>query len=63
MTMSFILVNGRAPRPRSACAWCRDPLTAGYVRDVASGLFYCCHPCYVDHRDEQPARETGRRAS
>jgi hypothetical protein len=46
--MRFVLVNNRAPRPRSTCAQCGAPLVAGYIRDLSSRLPYCdqgCYPC------------------
>jgi hypothetical protein len=44
--MRFVLVNDRAPHPRSTCAQCGAPLVAGYVRDLSSRLRYCDHRCY-----------------
>ena len=46
--MKFVLVNGRTPRPRACCAWCGELIMEGYVRDIATGLSYCNHFCWVD---------------
>jgi hypothetical protein len=47
--MTFLLVNGRTPRPQSSCAWCSEPIGESYVRELATRLSYCDHRCYVGH--------------
>jgi hypothetical protein len=39
--MKFILINGRTPRPKSACVSCREPIGTGYLREIATRLCYC----------------------
>jgi hypothetical protein len=46
--MKYVLVNGRTPRPSTRCGMCRVPIADGYVRDIATGLSYCNHRCWVD---------------
>jgi hypothetical protein len=45
----FILVNGRAPRPRSSCVICDQPVGTNYLREVGTQLIYCDHNCYAAH--------------
>jgi len=47
--MRFILVNGRAPRPRSLCVMCDQPVGTNYLREVGTQLIYCDHDCYAAH--------------
>jgi len=47
--MRFVLVNGRAPRPHSACAFCCEPIGEGYLRELATRLSYCTPACYWRH--------------
>jgi hypothetical protein len=47
--MRFILVNGRAPRQQSFCLACYQPIVAGYLREVGTGLTYCDQDCFADH--------------
>jgi hypothetical protein len=49
--MKFVCVNDRAPTKQSSCGLCREPIGRGYLREVGTGLFYCNHDCYVDHRE------------
>jgi hypothetical protein len=64
--MRFILVNGRAPRPQSSCAFCCQPIGNGYLRELTTRLSYCNQQCYVGHSEsaaralEKPTRESGR---
>ncbi len=39
--MRFVLVNGRAPRPQSSCAFCCQPIGNGYLRELTTRLSYC----------------------
>jgi hypothetical protein len=48
--MKFVLVNGRTPRPQSFCALCCEPIGETYLREIATGLSYCDHQCYLGHR-------------
>jgi hypothetical protein len=48
--MKFVLVNGRTPRAPACCALCCEVIAEGYVRDIATGLSYCNHRCWVDRR-------------
>ena len=45
--MKFVLVNGRTPNPQTFCALCCDPIGESYVRELATGLSYCDHNCYL----------------
>jgi hypothetical protein len=47
--MKFILVNDRAPCRKNSCVLCNEPIGAGYLREIGTGLFYCDHDCYADH--------------
>jgi hypothetical protein len=47
--MTFVLVNGRTPRPQSLCAWCCEPIGESYLRELTTHLSYCDHDCYVGH--------------
>jgi hypothetical protein len=47
--MRFILVNGRTPCPQSRCVLCCEPIVAGYLREIGTGLSYCGHDCYAEH--------------
>jgi hypothetical protein len=47
--MRFVLVNGRTPCPQSFCVLCREPIGAGYLREIATRLPYCDDKCYADH--------------
>jgi hypothetical protein len=64
--MRFILVNGRAPRPQSSCAFCCQPIGNGYLRELTTRLSYCNQQCYVGHSEltaralEKPTGESGR---
>ena len=62
--MRFVLVNGRAPRPQSSCAFCCQPIGSGYLRELATRLSYCNQQCYFG-RSELNARalETATRES
>jgi hypothetical protein len=48
--MQFVLVIGRPPCPQSFCTFCCEPIQEGYLREIATRLYYCGHECYVDHR-------------
>jgi hypothetical protein len=41
----FIFVNDRTPRGHAHCASCCEPLSASYVREIATGLIYCNQRC------------------
>jgi hypothetical protein len=45
--MKFTLVNGRTPKPQSFCALCSSPIGESYLRELATGLAYCDHDCYL----------------
>ena len=47
--MRFILVNGRTPCQQSTCALCSKPISATYLREIATRLPYCDASCYADH--------------
>jgi hypothetical protein len=49
--MKFVLVNGRAPRPQSSCAFCCQPIGNGYLRELATRLSYCDQQCYLAHSE------------
>jgi hypothetical protein len=49
--MKFILINGRTPRVESFCTLCCEPIGETYLREIATGLSYCDHNCYVGHRN------------
>jgi len=36
--MRSVLVNGRAPRPQSFCAWCCEPIGENYLRELATNF-------------------------
>jgi hypothetical protein len=62
--MKFILVNGRTPRPQSFCALCCEPIGESYLRELATGLSYCDHNCYLGNcKIEFPALQYHARAS
>jgi hypothetical protein len=57
--MKFVLVNGRAPRPQSSCAFCCQPIGDGYLRELTTRLSYCDQQCYLGHSElAARARET-----
>ncbi len=61
---SFILVNGRSPRPQSFCTFCCEPIQDSYVREIVTRRPYCSVKCYVDHcMDTTRAFENHARAS
>jgi hypothetical protein len=39
--MTFVLVNGRAPRSQSLCAWCCEPIGESYLRELTTHFSYC----------------------
>jgi hypothetical protein len=47
--MRFVLVNNRTPRPQSCCAFCCEPIEAGYLREITTRLSYCDSQCYAEH--------------
>jgi hypothetical protein len=47
----FILVNGRAPRSRSLCVMCHQPVGTNYLREIGTHIIYCDHNCYAAHCD------------
>jgi hypothetical protein len=49
--MKFVLVNGRAPRPQSSCAFCCQPIGNGYLRELTTRLSYCDQQCYLGHAE------------
>jgi hypothetical protein len=44
--MKFVVVNNMAPRGRSVCAACSQPLEQGYLHDLSSSTRYCGVECY-----------------
>jgi hypothetical protein len=44
--MKFVLVNDRAPRAPSRCAYCSRSIGMGYLRDHRSKMPYCDYACY-----------------
>jgi hypothetical protein len=62
--MKFLLVNGRTPNPQSFCAFCCDPIRESYLRELATGLSYCDHSCYLGNgKIAVPALQYHARAS
>jgi hypothetical protein len=62
--MKFVFVNGRIPNPQSYCALCCDPIETSYLRELATGLSYCDHNCYLgDGKINFPALQHHARAS
>ncbi len=62
--MTFVLVNGRTPRPQSFCALCCEPIRESYLRELTTRLSYCDHKCYTDHfKVAVPAPQRHARAS
>ena len=49
--MRFVLVNGRAPRPQSSCAFCCQTIESGYLRELTTRLSYCNEQCYLGHSE------------
>jgi hypothetical protein len=47
--MKFVLVNGRMLCTQSSCVMCDEPIGAGYLREIGTGLCYCDHDCYAGH--------------
>ncbi len=47
--MRYVLVNGRTPCRQSFCVMCKEPIGAGYLREIGTHLIYCDHDCYADH--------------
>lgn len=45
--MTFVLVRGRTPLPKNACAFCSQSISVGYLRDVETWSCYCDLNCYV----------------
>ena len=45
----FIFINGRTPHQSAHCASCREPISDGYVREIATGLLYCDYRCSGRH--------------
>jgi len=52
--MRFVLVNGRAPRPQSSCAFCCQPIGNGYLRELTTRHSYCNQQCYFGHSELTP---------
>jgi len=44
--MRFVLVNGRTPCPQTFCLLCCEPIGAGYLREIETGLPFCDDNCY-----------------
>jgi hypothetical protein len=62
--MKFMLVNGRMPMSDSRCAMCCDPIGENYLRELATGLSYCDHNCYLGNiKIPVPALQHHARAS
>jgi hypothetical protein len=62
--MKFVLVNGRTPNPQTFCALCCDAIGESYLRELATGLSYCDHNCYLgDIKLAVPALQYHARAS
>ena len=47
--MKYILVNNRFPRGEINCAWCCERITDGYLREIATRIFYHDCYCYFQH--------------
>ena len=43
--MRFVLVRGRTPFSQTHCACCNQPISAGYLRDTGTPLYYCDPDC------------------
>lgn len=62
--MRFVMVNRRTPRSQSFCAVCCEPIEAGYLREISTGLFYCDRNCYLSRSMKTvPALQYHARAS
>jgi hypothetical protein len=62
--MKFVLVNDRTLNPQAFCAQCCDPIRESYLRELATGLSYCGHDCYLgDTKITVPAIQYHARAS
>ena len=47
--MKYVLVNGRTPRRRFACAACGNDIRDSYLREISTQLYYCDPRCHLDH--------------
>ena len=47
--MRYVLVNGRTPFGKFACAACGEAIGNRYLRDITTHLYYCDQGCYSDH--------------
>ena len=62
--MQFVLVNDRTLNPQTHCAQCCDPIGESYLRELATGLSYCSHSCYLgDTKITLPVLQYHARAS
>lgn len=52
--MRFVLVHGMTPFSQARCACCNQPISAGYLRDTGTRLYYCDPDCYALSAIEQP---------
>lgn len=50
--MRFVLVRGRTPFSQIRCAYCNRPISAGYLRDTGTRLYYCDLDCYALARSD-----------
>jgi hypothetical protein len=50
--MRFVLVRGRTPFRKTHCACCNQPISARYLRDTGTRLYYCDLDCYASARSD-----------
>ena len=50
--MRFVLVRGRTPLSQTHCACCNQPISARYVRETGTRLYYCDLDCYASTRSD-----------
>ena len=47
--MRYVLVNGRTPFGRFACAGCGEAISNSYLREISTQLYYCDPTCHANH--------------
>jgi hypothetical protein len=47
--MRYVLVNGRTPFGRFACAECGEAIGNFYLREMSTQLYYCDPTCHANH--------------
>jgi hypothetical protein len=51
--MRFVLVCGRMPFSQTHCASCNQPISARYLRDTGTRLYYRDLNCYASARSDK----------